>query len=105
MIVSIPEVLITSSILILALIGLRAVLRGRIHPRVQYALWALVLVRLLLPVSWSSPLSVMNAVERAPAAVEQLQRTTSAAPETLPQTTPAQNGILTEPAPAAQATI
>ena len=103
MIVSIPEVLITSSILILALIGLRAVLRGRIHPRVQYALWALVLVRLLLPVSWSSPLSVMNAVERAPAAVEQLHQAVPAAPETLPQTTPAQNGILAESAPAAPA--
>lgn len=64
MILSLPELLITSSVLILALTALRAVLRGRISPKLQYALWALVLVRLLVPFSPESPLSVMNAADR-----------------------------------------
>jgi beta-lactamase regulating signal transducer with metallopeptidase domain len=45
------EILLTSSILILALLVLRQVFRKTISRRVQYALWALVLVRLLVPVN------------------------------------------------------
>ena len=45
------EILLTSSILILALILLRAVFRRAIPQRVQYALWGLVLLRLLIPFS------------------------------------------------------
>ncbi len=45
------EILITSSVLILALLVLRRVFRGVLSRRVQYALWALVLLRLLAPVS------------------------------------------------------
>lgn len=45
------EVLLTSSALILALLVLRQVFRKHISRRVQYALWALVLVRLLVPVN------------------------------------------------------
>ena len=45
------EVLLTSSVLIAALLGLRWAFRGTISRRAQYALWGLVLVRLLLPVS------------------------------------------------------
>jgi len=45
------EILITSSALILALLLLRLVFRKRISRRVQYALWALVLARLLVPVN------------------------------------------------------
>ena len=45
------DVLITSSVLILALLVLRRVFRDTISRRVQYALWGLVLVRLLVPVS------------------------------------------------------
>ena len=45
------DVLITSSVLILALLVLRRVFRNTISRRVQYALWGLVLVRLLVPVS------------------------------------------------------
>ena len=43
------EILLTSSVLILALLALRRVFREKISRRVQYALWALVLVRLLVP--------------------------------------------------------
>ena len=60
--------IVSSSVLILVVIALRYVLRGKLSLRMQYALWLLVLVRLLVPVSFgASDLSVMNAVpERAP---------------------------------------
>ena len=45
------EVLFTSSVLIAALLLLRWLFRNSIPRRVQYALWGLVLARLLLPVS------------------------------------------------------
>ena len=45
------EILLTSSALILALLILRRVFRNRISRRAQYALWLLVLARLLIPVS------------------------------------------------------
>lgn len=41
---------VTSSVLILAVLILRRLLGSRISPRMKYALWAVVLVRLLLPV-------------------------------------------------------
>ena len=43
-------VLITSTLLILILILLRHLLRGRISLRLQYALWLLAALRLLVPV-------------------------------------------------------
>ena len=56
------ELLITSSLLILAVLAARALLAGRISRRMQYALWGLVLLRLLLPVSLpQSRASVLNA--------------------------------------------
>ena len=45
------EILISSTVLILALTALRFLLRGKINPRLQYALWLLAALRLLLPVS------------------------------------------------------
>lgn len=45
------EVLITSTVLIAALLILRRIFRKTLSRRVQYALWGLVLVRLLVPVS------------------------------------------------------
>lgn len=58
------ESLVTSSVLIVVIALLRLVLRGKISQRVQYALWLLVAIRLLVPVSFvTSPVSVMNAVE------------------------------------------
>ncbi len=60
------EVLITSSVLIAVIVLLRQALRGRIRPGLQYALWGLVLLRLLVPVSWfQSPVSVAGAMEPA----------------------------------------
>ena len=55
------EVLITSSVLIAVLLALRFLFRKTISRRVQYALWGLVLARLLIPVSLpASPASVLN---------------------------------------------
>ena len=59
--------IISSSILILIVIALRFLLRKRIKPILQYALWALVLVRLLVPLQLgSTEISLQNAVEKAP---------------------------------------
>ena len=56
------EILISSSVLILVVALLRLVLRDKISARLQYALWLLVLVRLLVPVSFfHSPVSVAEA--------------------------------------------
>ena len=62
------EWVVSSCILILAVIALRYLLRGKISLRLQYALWLLVLARLLIPVSFgSTDISVMSVVEKAPA--------------------------------------
>ncbi len=62
------QILITSSVLILAILAVRRLFRSRLDPRLQYALWALVLVRLLIPVSlpaWDfSVLTASAPVER-----------------------------------------
>lgn len=55
------ELIITSSVLILIIILMRHFLKGKISLRLQYALWALVLLRLLVPLNlFSSPVSIMN---------------------------------------------
>ncbi len=60
------EMLITSSVLILVMALLRYLLRGRISLRLQYALWLVVAVRLLVPVSLpGSRVSVLNVVPQA----------------------------------------
>ena len=45
------EILLTSSVLILALLILRKLFRKTISRRAQYALWGLVVLRLLVPVN------------------------------------------------------
>lgn len=58
------DVLLTSSALILALLILRQLFRRRISRRAQYALWLLVLVRLLVPVSLpAADFSLLTAAE------------------------------------------
>lgn len=57
------EIFLTSSVLILALLALRRVFRRTISRRLQYALWGLVLLRLLVPVSLpAAGCSVLTAV-------------------------------------------
>ena len=55
--------LVTSTLLITAVLLLRKLLWGRISRRMQYALWVLVALRLLIPFSIPSSASVMNAVD------------------------------------------
>ena len=66
------EVLLTSSALILALLVLRRVFRKRISRRVQYALWGLVLVRLLVPLNLpAADFSVLSVSEPARVQMEE----------------------------------
>lgn len=65
------ELIVTSSVLILVIAALRLCLRGRICARLQYALWGLVVLRLLLPFPlFESPVSVMKLLPQTPAATE-----------------------------------
>ena len=48
------EWIVTSCILTLILLGIRFLFLGKISLRLQYALWAVLLVRLLLPVTFGS---------------------------------------------------
>lgn len=65
------EWILTSSVLILIIAALRTVLKGKISLRLRYALWGLVLLRLLCPVNLiSSPTSILNATKEVAAQPE-----------------------------------
>ena len=56
--------IITSSVLIVIIVVLRFLLRGKISLKLQYALWGLVLIRLLIPFSvFESSVSVLNLMQ------------------------------------------
>lgn len=66
------EILLTSSVLILALLALRRLFRRTVSRRMQYALWLLVLVRLLVPVNVGTLAhNVLSAAEPVQAVVEE----------------------------------
>ena len=66
------EVLLTSSALILALLLVRRAFQEKISRRVQYALWGLVLLRLLIPVQLPAvDFSLLSVAEPAAARVEE----------------------------------
>ena len=91
------EWIASSCALILAVLLLRRLLRGRIGPGLQYALWLLVLVRLLLPVSFGAArVSVQNLVRDAD------ERAASRVVTYVNQTAP--DPVPFEPAPAQSAT-
>ena len=91
------EWIASSCALILAVLLLRRLLRGRIGPGLQYALWLLVLVRLLLPVSFGAArVSVQNLVRDAD------ERAASRVVTYVNQTAP--DPVPSEPAPAQSAT-
>jgi len=59
------EWIISSAVLTAIVIVLRAIFKGRMSLRLQYALWLIVLVRLLVPISFGSTgMSVQNVVAR-----------------------------------------
>lgn len=60
------ETIISSAVLILVICILRRLLAERASARLRYALWGLVLLRLLIPVSVAaSPISIMSVYERS----------------------------------------
>ena len=64
------EWIVTSSLLILVVLALRRLLRSRLSGRVRYALWGLVLLRLLIPVQlFTAPVSVGEYLPQPDAAV------------------------------------
>jgi len=66
------EILLTSSALILALLALRQLFRRTVSRRMQYALWLLVLARLLVPVNVGTLAhNVLSAAEPVQAVVEE----------------------------------
>lgn len=66
------EIIITSSLLILIIIALRFLLRGKLSQNMIYALWAIAAVRLLVPVSLADTrISVMNLFTRPESSVQQ----------------------------------
>ena len=65
------EIILTSSVLITVIAILRRLLRGKISPRLQYALWLLVALRLLLPGTlFTVPVSVTGAADELTAVIE-----------------------------------
>ncbi|MBO2527382.1 MAG: hypothetical protein CW335_04270 [Clostridiales bacterium] len=71
------EWIISSAVLTAIVIALRCIFKGKISLRVQYALWALVLLRLLVPVTFGSTgFSVMNLIDRPAAAAPSLSSAT-----------------------------
>ncbi len=79
------EWVISSAILLLVIIALRFALKGRISLRLQYALWGLVLLRLLVPVSLGSTgLSIGNLTRKA-AETETVQTIAGIARSELPR--------------------
>lgn len=74
--------LITSSILILVIAALRSLLRGRVDPRVQYALWLMVAARLLIP--WEAATSAYSAMALLERAEEPAQLVESIGQTTVP---------------------
>ncbi len=79
------EWIISSSALIAVVILLRLILKGKISLRLQYALWALVLARLLLPFSiGNSSFSIMNPVEQSEVYQEMMGPVTNLPSTTVP---------------------
>ena len=79
------EILLTSSVLILVLLVLRRVFQQKISRRVQYALWGLVLVRLLFPITLPAlDFSVLTMAEPVRESISlRLEASVFTAPETL----------------------
>lgn len=90
--------IVSSTALIALVIGLRQVLKGRISSRIRYALWLLVLLRLLIPGTLSSSrVSVQNALPAAALRLPILTETESPAiPETVRSAASAPAGSPTE---------
>lgn len=77
------DIIITSSILIFAVLLIRYFAKGRLAPALQYALWFPVALRLLLPIPlWNSSFSVLNLIPDSPVTDEMMGEKDSLAAET-----------------------
>ena len=69
------ESFLPASVLILVVVLLRRLLRGRISPRLQYALWLPVAIRLLVPGPlFPAPVSVAGAARELSISLEEVHR-------------------------------
>lgn len=69
------EWIVSSSVLIVLIAAIRFLFRNRLALRVRYALWLLVAVRLLVPVSfWASSFSILNLLAADAESEEALRR-------------------------------
>lgn len=104
------EWILSSSILILIVIAIRTVFKGKISLRLQYAIWGLVLLRLLIPVSFgSTDFSVANLTARSETPAIVIQSTKPGEnvqadhpvqhPQEQPNEIPSQNITQNEPVP------
>ena len=74
------SMIISSSVLILVIAALRRLLRGKISSRVQYALWLLVALRLLIPFDIGNLDFSVSSVTAAGGFEQRLERVTLPAP-------------------------
>ena len=84
------QLLISSSVLILVLVALRKLLRGKISLRLQYALWLIVAVRLLVPVQFGTAAFSLSSISEKP---EQAVQTLMQQPIGTAQTAPAEQPV------------
>ena len=76
------EILLSSALLVLVLALLRRLLRGRIDPRLQYGLWLLVALRLLIPGAlFTLPVSLSGAAAQLGASIVEALPEKDASPE------------------------
>ena len=83
------EWILTSSLLIVIVLAVRALFRGRMGLRLRYALWLLVLLRLLVPGTvFQTGLSVLNYVPMPQTAAAQAQPSQSGGSPSAPEAEP-----------------
>ena len=75
------EWIITSSALIGIVLILRLLLKRRISAKLRYGLWLLVLLRLLIPLSFPSSLSILNLIPDDTVPEQPVQTVTAPAPQ------------------------
>lgn len=74
--------IVSASVLIVVVLLIRLCFRGKLSARLQYALWGLVLLRLLLPFPlFSSPLSVSNVLPQEPQTAQPAPQVPAPSPE------------------------
>ncbi|MGN1306874.1 MAG: M56 family metallopeptidase [Faecousia sp.] len=95
------QILISSSVLILVLVALRKLLRGKISLRLQYALWLIVAVRLLVPVQFGTvSFSLSSISEKPEQAVQTLMQQPIGTAQTAPAEQPVENVQMQQNTPA-----